>query len=337
MQNTFFEKQVRNSLANSQKYAEIHKAYKICLYHMSDMDGFGSCAVLDSYLNFDETYKYTYGKDVNFENLPENKHKMLYIVDVCITSESVLIELSKEFDQIIIIDHHSTSLLLVQNFNLERLHCAFVYYYGTYPAVYLCAKYLEEYFDFKFQDNSRIMIANLAKFDVDLSDEKLATLEQYVGPDYKFSRTDMLNAEYYARALTKYVKPNELTKCLKLNWPIKQDIAMATMSTYNMVASHIIEKYRIWNFKLGPLLKAISKKEIILVNVPNYDCGSFFGSLKEQYDVCISFVFQDGYWVANMFSDKVNLLETIKTANGHPGEASVSAISLKDLFIFDNF
>lgn len=74
MQNNFFEKQVRNSFVKNsfvkeQKYAE---TYNICLYHMSDMDGFGSCAVLDSYLNFDETYKYTYGKVVpNFLNLPE--------------------------------------------------------------------------------------------------------------------------------------------------------------------------------------------------------------------------------------------------------------------------
>jgi len=155
---------------------------KLCIYHRNCLDGFTSAYIFNKfhkqYRNFIEFHAVNYAD----KDIPNVKDKDVFILDFSY-KRNILIEMAKQANSIVILDHHKTAQEDLDNLNLSNVEVIFDlnrsgailtwdYFYPNEEAP-LIIRHCQDYdlWLFKLENTKAIAVALYSiGFDIDFND-----------------------------------------------------------------------------------------------------------------------------------------------------------------------
>ena len=310
-------------------------------YHMSDMDGVVSGGLLGLTVQNSQDvsyHPYTYSKRIDAKTLSPG---LVIFVDV-IPWVSDMAEILKS-NEVIVIDHHITSLDRYKKCN-EQIFDSITWVYGNIPCVYQCYEGFMSTESLHNIPSIHTIISALTLYDVSCAHlPKTLFAEDVLGVgDVAYCNYDAILIDYGMRYLTEYTAEGA-KKFLTIflydyswtNLKLIIEIGKTVKATYQHISKLIRFKYMVDTdtIQWGEQFMQLSQYKVALINVPNYDSGSFFEG--EDCDISIMYTVETPNLVRlNLNSkDHINLLEMFPFMSGHPHEAACTIDSLEKLFI----
>lgn len=321
------------------KIAE-YKGHISIFYHMSDMDGIvsGGLLGLTAQNNQDVSYhQYTYSKRIDAKTIIPG---LVIFVDVIPWMDDMLEIL--ESNEVIVIDHHSTSLDRYQKYHKQRF-APITWVYGNIPCVYQCYEGFMSTVSLYNLPPMRTLISALTLYDVSCAHlPKTLFSERVLGADdVACCNSDAILIDYGMRHVTGYTA--EGAKAFLRSffydgpWNLQSivEIGKTVKSTYQHISKLIRFKYMVDTDTIlwGEQFMQLALYKVALINVPNYDSGSFFEG--EDCDISIMYTVETPNLIRLNLNSKehINLLTMFPFMSGHPHEAACTIDSLERLFI----
>lgn len=277
----------------------------VCYYHRVDLDGICSGAIVKSKYPHIELIGLNYGDNYEDKVFSRNfTNKTIFFVDVTLQPRSLMLELEKAGNRIIIIDHHIVSINDIKEMgwkpegilDTNKAGCELTWQY-LYPDKPL-----------------PIGVKYLGRYDVwDHSDPHTELFQygmRYIDPDVEAPDWGTIFSEH-----------SEL---------------------YVAEAISIGGTIRHWNTIKNKRIADISAREVIFeglsaIVINGSDGSPLFNSVynKEKHDIMLNYIQKsDGTWSYGLYSDKpeVNCGEIAKKYGGG-GHFSASGFNLKELIV----
>lgn len=331
------------------KIAE-YKGHVSIFYHMSDMDGIvsGGLLGLTTQNNQDVSYhQYTYSKRIDAKTITPG---LVIFVDVIPWMDDMLEILNS--NEVIVIDHHITSLERYQKHHTQSF-APITWVYGNIPCVYQCYE--------GFMSTARLrnlppvstlnltlmpmrtLISALTLYDVSCAHlPKTLFSERVLGAgDVSCCNFEAILIDYGMRHVTGYTAEGAKSFLRSFfydgscNLQSIIEIGNTVKSTYQHISKLIRFKYMIDTDTIlwGEQFMQLALYKVALINVPNYDSGSFFEG--EDCDISIMYTVETPNLIRLNLNSKehINLLTMFPFMSGHPHEAACTIDSLEKLFV----
>lgn len=314
-------------------------------YHMSDMDGVvsGGLLGLTAQNNQDISYHpYTYSKHIDARTITPGLVIFVDVIPWVADMTKIL-----ESNEVIVIDHHITSLDRYKNCN-EQIFDSITWVYGNIPCVYQCYEgFMSTVSLSNIPPSMLTIISALTLYDVSCAHlPKTLFSKQVLGDgDVACCNSDAILIDYGMRHVTEYTAEgakNFLKSFLYdySSWNREMvtliiEIGKIVKSTYQHISKLIRFKYMVDTDTIlwGEQFMQLSLYKVSLINVPNYDSGAFFEG--EDCDISIMYTVETPNLIRLNLNSKehINLLEMFPFMSGHPHEAACTIDSLEKLFI----
>lgn len=309
-------------------------------YHMSDMDGVVSGGLLGLTTQNSQKvsyHQYTYSKRIDAKTITQG---LVIFVDVIPWMDDML-EILKS-NEVIVIDHHSTSLDRYQKYHKQEF-TPITWVYGNIPCVYQCYEGFMSTVSSCNMPPMHTLISALTLYDVSCAHLPKSLFSERVLENGNVScgNSDAIWIDYGMRHLTGYTAEGAkaFLKFLYDNssWHLESiiEIGKIIKSTYQHISKLIRFKYMvdIDTILWGEQFMQLALYKVALINVPNYDSGSFFEG--EDCDISIMYTVETPNLIRLNLNSKehINLLTIFPFMTGHPHEASCTIDSLEKLFI----